>query len=48
MFPKDACVMLCAYLPAAAWKQHKDIVKSLRKANVDRQEKIEEKKHNLC
>lgn len=36
--------MLCACLPATVWKQHKDIVKSLRKGNVDRQvEKIEEK-----
>lgn len=36
--------MLCAYLPAAVWKQQKDVVKSLRNADVDRQmEKIEEK-----
>lgn len=35
--------MLRACLPAAVWKQHKDIVKGLRKANVDRQVKTEKK-----
>lgn len=48
MFPKDVRGMLCACLPATAWKQHEDIVESLRKANVDRQEKFEKKKHDLC